>query len=135
MAGCNVVYSGKPNAFLMISELFFRKWFENVQFEQGFIRVFAMRFCNSENVKFDSFYQIFRRAGKVLRKPSLGNAFLMIPELLFRKWLENVQFEQGFIRVFAMRFCNSKNVEINSFYKVFRRAGKVLREPSLGNAF
>ena len=107
----------------------------NDKFEQGFIRVSATRFRISKSVEFDRFYKVFRRAGKVLRKPSLGNAFLMILEPLFRKWLGNDQFEQGFIRVFATRFCVSKNVEFDRFYKVFLRAGKVLRNPSLGNAF
>ena len=86
-------------------------------------------------MEFDRFYKVFRRAEKVLRKPSLGNAFLMILEPFFRKWPENDHFEQGFIRVFATRFCISQNVKFNRFYKVFRRAGKVLRKPSLGNAF
>ena len=39
-----------------------------------------------------------------MRQPSLGNAFSMILAPLFRKCLENDQFEQGFIRVFATRF-------------------------------
>ena len=86
-------------------------------------------------MKFNRFYKVFRRPGKVLRKPSLGNAFLMILVPLFRKWPENDQFEQGFIRVFATRFCISQNVEFDRFYKVLRRAEKVLRKPSLGNAF
>ena len=70
-----LVHSEKPNAVLTISEHFFRKWLGINQFEQGFIRVVATRFCISENVKFDRFYKVFRRPGKVLRKPSLGNAF------------------------------------------------------------
>ena len=110
----------------MMLEPFFRKWVENDQSEQGFIRVFAMRFCISENVEFDRFYKVFRRSGQVLRKPSLGNAFLMILEPFFRRWPENDQFEQGFIRVSATCFCIWQNVEFDRFYKVFRRAGKVL---------
>ena len=81
----HVIYSEKPNAFLMILESIFRKWPGNDQFEQGFIRVFATRFCISQNVEFDRFYKVFRRAEKVLRKPSLGNAFLMILGPFFRK--------------------------------------------------
>ena len=104
-----------------------------INFEQGFIRVSATRFCIAQNMEFDRVYKVFRRAGKVLRKPSLGNAFLMVLEPLFRKWLRNVHFEQGFIRVFATRFCISQNVGIDRFYKVFRRAEKVLRQPSLGD--
>ena len=73
----------------MILEAFLRKWPENYQFEQGFIRVFATRFCISKNMKFDRLYKVFRRPGKVLRKPSLGNAFLMILEPLFGKWPGN----------------------------------------------
>ena len=135
MAERHVIYSEKPNAFWMILEPLFRKWLGNDQFEQGFIRVFATRFCISQNVKFDRFYKVFRRAGKVLRKPSLGNAFLMILVPLFRKWPGNDQFEQGFIRVSATRLCISQNVGFDRVYKIFRRAEKVLRKPSLGNAF
>ena len=105
------------NAFLMILEYFFRKWLQNDQFEQGFIRVSATRFCISENVKFDRFYKVFRRPGKVLRKPSLGNAFLMILEPFVRKWPGNDQFEQGFIRVSATRLCISQNVGFDRVYK------------------
>ena len=68
-------------------------------------------------------------------KPSLGNAFLMILEPLFRKWPGNDQFEQGFIRVFATRFCILENSVFHWFYKVFRRFGNALRKPPLGNAF
>ena len=100
-----------------------------------FIRFFATRFCMSKNVEFHRFYKAFRRSGKVSRKRSLRNAFLMIWEPFFREWLENDQFAQGFIRVFTSRLCISENVEFDRFYKVFRRFGNALRKPSLGNAF
>ena len=119
----------------MILEPFFRKWLQNDQFEQGFIRVCATRFCILKNSKFVRFYKVFRRSGNALRKPSLGNAFLMVSELFSRKWLGNDQFEQGFIRVSATRFCILEKAEFDRFYKGFRRSEKALRKPSLGNAF
>ncbi len=130
--------SRKPslgNAFLMILEPLFRKWLGNDQFEQRFIRVFATRFCTLRNRVFYWFYKVFRRSENASRKPSLGNAFLMILEPLFRKWLGNDQFEQRFIRVFATRFCILRNRVFRCFYKVFRRSENAWRKPSLGNAF
>jgi len=59
----------------------------------------------------------------------------MILEPLFRKWLENDQFEQGFTRVSAMRFCILKNLVFHWVYKVFRNFENAMRKPSLGNAF
>ena len=87
------------------------------------------------NRVFRWFYKGFRGFVNALRKPSLGNAFLMILEPLFRKWLENDQFEQGFIRGFAMRFCVLENLVFRWFYKVLRRFENAMRKPALGNAF
>ena len=84
---------------------------------------------------FDRFYKVFRHVGNAMRKPSLGNAFLMILEPLFRKWPGNDQFEQGFIRVLATRFCVLKSSVFHWFHKVFRRFQNALRKPPLGNAF
>ena len=70
-----------------------------------------------------------------MRKAALGNAFSMILEPIFRKWPENDQFEQGFIRVSAMRFCVLENLVFRWFYKVFREFENVTRKPSLGNVF
>ena len=105
MAGCHVVSSEKPNAFLMILEHFPRQWLENNQFEQGFIRVSATRFCIWKNSKFDRFYKVFRRFAIVLPGPSLGNDFLMIPEPISVSGLKKSRNSTGFIRVFATRFC------------------------------
>ena len=74
----------------MILGSFFEKGAQKSSFSTGFIRVFATRFCILENVEFDRFYKIFRRSGNALRKPSLGNAFLMILESIFRKWPEMI---------------------------------------------
>ena len=78
---------------------------------------------------------VFRRSEIVLRKPSLGNAFLIISEPIFDFWLQKSQYSTGFIRVSATRFCIWENSKFDRFYKVFRRFGIVLRKPSLGNAF
>ena len=71
----HVIYSEKPNAFLMILESLFRKCLANDHFEQGFIRVFATRFCVLKNIVFRWFYKAFRHFENAMRKPALGNAF------------------------------------------------------------
>ena len=91
--------------------------------------------CHSKVFIFDRFYKVFRHVGNAMPEPSLGNAFLMILEPLFRKLPGNDQFEQGFIRVFATRFCILENNVFHWFYKVSRCFGNALRKPPLGNAF
>ncbi len=123
------------NAFSMILEPIFRKWLENDQFEQGFIRVFATRFCISQNVEFDRFYNGFRRAGKVLRKPSLGNAFLMILSPFPISGSKNLKVRQVFIRLFATHFCTLEIAKFRWRYWVSGRFANALRKHYDRNAF
>ena len=48
-AGCRVVYSEKPNAFLIILDAFLRLGLQNDQSSTGFIRYFDQLFCMLQN--------------------------------------------------------------------------------------
>ena len=50
MAECHVVYSEKPNAFLIILEAFLRFGLQNHQNSTGFIRYFDQPFWKLQNV-------------------------------------------------------------------------------------
>ena len=84
---------------------------------------------------FDRFYKVFRHYGNAMRKPSVGNAFLMKFYPFSEFSLQNSQSSTGFIRVFATRFCILQNSVFHWVYKVFRRFGNALRKPPLDNAF
>ena len=127
--------SEKPNALSMISEPLFGNWLANDQFEQGFIRVFASRFCIRGNLYFHWFYNVSRLFEYALRTHSLANAFSIILSALFEKWPPDSSFPTVFIRVFATRFCILRNRVSHWFYKASRRFENALRKPSLGNAF
>ncbi len=77
-----------------------------------------MRFRILENTKFDRFYKVLRRSGIVLRKPSLGNAFLIIAESISDFWLQKSSNSTGLIRYFVTRFCVLENAKFDRFYKV-----------------
>ena len=81
------------------------------------------RFCVLENAEFDRVYKVLRRSENMLRKPSLGNAFLIISESIFVFWLQKSSFSTGFIRVFATRFWFLRNLVFQWFYKAFRHGG------------
>ncbi len=91
-------FSGKPNAFLIILGAISAKGgklFKFIRFYKGFRNAFL----HFENVKFDRFYKVFRRSGNALRKPSLGNAFLIILRAISEKGAPKSSFSTGFIRV------------------------------------
>ena len=113
----------------------FRKGGSKVFIFDRFIRVSATRFCILRNRVFHWFYKVFRRSENALRKPSLGNAFLIILGAIFEKGAPKSSFPTGFIIVFATRFCILRNRVFHWVYKVFRRSENTLRKPSLGNAF
>ena len=71
----HVIYSERPNAFLMKIHPIFEFSLQKSQSSTGFIRVFAMRFCALENLVFRWFYKVFRHFENAMRKPALGNAF------------------------------------------------------------
>ena len=50
MAGCHVIHSEKPNAFLIIWEVILRFGLENHQSSTGFIRYFYALFWKPQNV-------------------------------------------------------------------------------------
>ena len=123
------------NVFLIILRVIFEKGAPKSPFSTGFIRVSATRFCFLRNRVFHWFYKVFRRSANALRKPSLGNAFLIILRVICGKGAPKSSFSTGFIRVSATRFCFLRNRVFHWFYKVFRRSENALRKPSLGNAF
>ena len=87
------------------------------------------------NRVFHWFYKGFRRFETTLRKPSLGNAFLIIPGAILEKGAPKSSFLTGFTRVSATRFCILRNRIFHLFHKVSRRSQNALRTPPLGNAF
>ena len=79
----------------------FHKWSQKSSNSIGFIRFFATRFCILQNCVFHWVYKAFRRFENALRKPSLGNAFLIILGPFFDFWAQKSSFSIGFIRYFA----------------------------------
>ena len=101
-----------------------RKWrhlgcrnLKKSKYSTGCIRVAATRSGIWKNSKFDRFYKVFRCFAIVLRAPSLGNAFLVISGSIAVSGLKKSRNSTGFIRVFATRFCISKNSKFIRFIR------------------
>ena len=60
MVQCHVVYSEKPNAFLITLEAILRFGLQNNQNSTGFIRYFAQQFPTLQNALGPMFFLTFR---------------------------------------------------------------------------
>ena len=66
MMKCHVVYSEKPNAFLMMLEAILRFGLQNDQNSSGFIRYFDQRFSTLGNALGPMLFQHFAKSQNVI---------------------------------------------------------------------
>ena len=102
----------------------------------GFIRVFATRFWLLRNRVLHWFYKVSRRSENALRKPSLGNAFLIISSAIFEKGPPKSSFSTGVIRFWAWWIPHVRFIyKPNGFWWFWRQlfsSGRASNPPLIG---
>ena len=91
MAETYVVYSEKPNAFLIILETILRFGFENDPNSPGFIRYFDQLPCILQNVVLPTVFDVFQCRETVSFYSGKPNAFLILFEAKTQKELQKYQ--------------------------------------------